>query len=463
MSTGRSKKPDVPRRRIYLDYAATTPLDPRVKKVMEPFFAERFGNPSSIYVEGAAAKKAVEEARTKIARCLEAHPDEIVFTSGGTEANNLAIFGAVGNIVFTYDRRQILFLKGAHKGVHIVTTNIEHSSVLEPLLELERRGSAEVTYVPVERDGIVKPEKIIAAIRPETALVSVMYANNEIGTIQPIAKIGKAISNLRDGLESQIPNRKSQTNSRSEIPKIRTPIFHIDACQAPSYLNCLVNALGVDLLTLDAHKIYGPKGVGCLYVRRGTPLAPQLLGGGQERGLRSATENVPGIIGFAEALRIAAAERAKESARLEKLRNQLYLSILPARLRRSEVPAGGQDTEISKRAVPLVNGSIRRGERLPNNLNISFPEIDTEFLTLQLDSAGIACSTKSSCLKDERESYVVAALGPPPAAAWRTEARRNGSGERARNTLRFTLGRGTRGPDIIEAAEALRVILRGAR
>lgn len=385
------------KKRIYLDYAATTPVDARVQRAMEPYFAEDFGNPSSIHHEGNMAKKAVDEARTKVARALEAHAEEIVFTSGGTEANNLAIFGVVNSL-------------SGKKTPHIITTNIEHSSVLEPMRELERQGRAEVSFVPVEPDGLVRPEKVVAAIRSNTVLVSVQYANNEIGTIQPILKIGKLFAQLRKA-------------------KSRYPLFHIDACQAPLYLHCLVNALGADLLTLDAHKIYGPKGVGCLFVRRGTPLTPLIFGGGQEGGLRSTTENVPGIVGLAEALQIASAERAKKSARLSALCNYLYTNVL-------------QNTTIRK---VILNGSMERGERLPNNLNISLPGVDTEMLTLQLDAAGIAVSTKSSCLKDEKESYVVAALG--------------GGASRTVSTLRFSLGRNTTKQDIEHTVRVLLKLL----
>ncbi len=383
-------------KRIYLDHASTTQLDARVRKAMEPYFAKNFGNPSSIHEEGVAAKKAVDSARTKVARALEARAEEIIFTSGGTESNNLAIFGVLNG----------------KKNAHVVTTNVEHSSVLEPLRELERRGFAEVSYIPVEPNGIVRAEKVIAAIRPNTVLVSVQYANNEIGTIQPIVKIGKMIK----ALDAQ--------SSR--------PIFHVDACQAPLYLNCLVNALDVDLLTLDGHKMYGPKGVGCLYVRRGTNLAPILFGGEQENGLRSTTENVPAIVGFAEALYFARSARAKESVRLSALRDYLYTSVL-------------QNTSIRNREI-IVNGSMEMGERLPNNLNISLPGIDTEMLTLQLDAKGIAVSTKSSCLKDEKISYVVAALD------------KNKS--RASSTLRFTLGRGTTKKDIEYTIKVLIDILK---
>lgn len=296
-------------------------------------------------------------------------------------------------------------VRSAPKFVHIVTTNIEHSSVLEPLRELERQRRAEVTYVPVEKNGIVNPEKIISAIRKNTVLVSVHYANNEIGTIQPIAKISKLLRETH-------------------------PLFHVDACQAPLYLHCLVNALGVDLLTLDGHKMYGPKGVGCLYVRRGVRLASTIFGGGQEKGLRATTENVPGIVGVAETFRLATVDRKKESIRLQQLRDHLYFLIR----------ANKQIDNV------VVNGSMEARERLPNNLNISLPGVDTEMLTLQLDAAGIACSTKSSCLKDEKISYVVAALG--------------GGAPRATSTLRFTLGRVTNKKDIEHTAKVLQRLLK---
>jgi len=371
-------------KRIYLDYAATTPLEPRARKAMEPYFSKEFANPNALYAEGIVAKKAIDKARAKVARALEAHSDEIIFTSGGTEANNLAIFGSV---------HQERFLP------HIITTNIEHSSVLEPLRELARRGEIEVSYISVEPDGIVKPEKIISAIRSNTVLISVQYANNEIGTIQPIAKIGKALRELK-----------------------HRPLFHVDACQAPLYLNCLVNALGVDLFSLDAHKIYGPKGVGCLYVRRGVNLTPILYGGGQEREMRSTTENVSGIVGFGEAISIAVSSRERESARVFVLRDILYTKVL-----------------LIKKII--VNGSIKKDERLPNNLNISLPGIDTEMLVLKLDAEGIAVSTKSSCLKDERESYVVKSL--------------NNSQLQANSTLRFTLGKYNTKKDIEYTAKTL--------
>ena len=409
-------------KRVYLDYASTTPLDARVRRVMEPFFKESFGNPSSIHTEGAVAKKALDGARTSVARSLEAHADEIVFTSGGTEANNLAIFGILSTL---YP------LSSTISKPHVVTTNIEHASVLEPLRRLERQGTIEVTYVPVESNGIVSSENIISAIRPNTVLVSVMYANNEIGTIQPVAKIGKAIKQLREGLKSHIRYPKKILNSKSKILNSRGkayPLFHVDACQAPLYLHCLVNALGVDLLSLDAHKICGPKGVGALYMRRGTSLTPLLFGGGQERGIRSTTENIPAIVGFAQALLIAVSEREKESARVGKLRDYLCAALVQ-----------GSGAEI------MLNGSMKQGERLPNNLNFSLLGVDTEFLTLQLDANGVSVSTKSSCLKDEKNSYVISALG--------------GGIGRSSSSLRCTLGRWTTKAEILSAVNSIKRLI----
>ncbi|PIQ68792.1 MAG: cysteine desulfurase NifS [Candidatus Taylorbacteria bacterium CG11_big_fil_rev_8_21_14_0_20_46_11] len=409
------------RKRIYLDYASTTPLDSRVQRVMEAYFSKTFGNPSSIHAEGVEAKKALDGARISVARSLEGRSEEVVFTSGGTEANNLAIFGVVDSLANTHGREYLL----KRGRPHVVTTTIEHASILEPLRELEKQGRCDVTYVEVEPRGIIQPERIISALRANTVLVSVQYANNEIGTIQPIRKIGQMLQSFRS-------TKRSAQRSTLNVAKNRIPIFHTDACQAPLYLRCLVNALGVDLMTLDGHKMYGPKGIGVLYVRRGTPLAPILLGGGQEKGMRSTTENIPAVVGFAEALRIATGEREKESIRITKLRNHLYSCML-------------KDMKIDF----VVNGSMKEGERLPNNLNVSFPGIDTEFLTLQLDASGVAVSTKSSCLTGEKESYVVKALG--------------GGARSAGATLRFTLGRHTTKKEIEYTTSVLLKLLEKGR
>ncbi|MES2087463.1 MAG: cysteine desulfurase family protein [Patescibacteria group bacterium] len=394
-------------KRIYLDYASTTPLDPRVLKAMVPYFSKKFGNPSSIHAEGLEAKKAVDVARLGVARLLEAHADEIVFTSGGTESNNLAIFGVVKALEET--RRKI-------SEMHFVTTVIEHSSVLECFRELESRG-AKVDYVEVKENGVVDPQVILNVLRKETVLVSVGYANNEIGTIQPIREISKLLS---------IHNSKFVIRNSPNEKKFRT-FFHSDGSQAPLYLDCKPEHLGVDLLTLDGHKMYGPKGVGALYLRRGTALHSILAGGGQERGLRSTTENVPGIIGFAKAFEIADSIRKKESERLTKLRDYFYSNVL-------------QNIGIEK---VIVNGDLKL--RLPNNVNISIPGFDSEFGVLKLDALGIACSTKSSCLGSSGGSYVVEALG--------------GKKERSLSTLRFTFGRETKKSDLDYLLKALTRII----
>lgn len=388
-----------------MDYASTTPLDESVLKAMLPCFGKKFGNASSIHAEGVEAKKILDTARRNVARLLQAREREIIFTSGGTESNNLAIFGTV-NATAKSDKRRT---NTVWRGMHIVTTNIEHSSVLEPIRELERRGVS-VTYVPVEPNGIVDANKIGAALRPDTVLVSIGYANNEIGTIQPILKIAKFIRDFQN-------RRLKILNFKLKTVKNRLPIFHSDGSQAPLYLNCNVSRLGVDLLTLDGHKMYGPKGVGLLYVKNGVNISPIIFGGGQERGLRSTTENIPLIVGLSKAFEIASKYREKESKRLTSLRDYCYSSVL-------------QNTGIEI----VLNGSMENGQRLPNNINISIPGLDVEFATLKLDVSGIACSTKSSCLGSGGGSYVVRALGKGEA--------------RALSTLRFTFGRDTTKSDI---------------
>lgn len=393
------------RKRVYLDYASTTPLDPRVLKAMLPYFGKKFGNPSSIHAPGVEAKKALDESRKSVASMLQARESEIIFTSGGTESNNLAIFGIISAAEIADRRGTNAGLRGSRERyklgkIHIVTTNIEHSSVLEPIRELERRGVS-VTYVPVRPNGIVDPKKIAAALRPETVLVSVGYANNEIGTIQPIREISKIV--------------RAHSFQTFKLLNFQTR-FHSDGSQAPLYLDCNVSRLGVDLLTLDGHKMYGPKGVGLLYVKEGVELSPIIFGGGQERGLRSTTENIPLIVGLSKAFEIASRYREKESKRLTRLRDYFYSSVL-------------QKTRIEN---VVINGDMK--ERLPNNVNISIPGLDVEFATLKLDAAGIACSTKSSCLGSSGGSYVVRALGLGEARAF--------------STLRFTFGRDTTKPDI---------------
>lgn len=396
-------------KRIYLDHAATTPLDACVFVAMRPFLAKEFGNPSALYREGVVAQKAVREARKKIAQALFAHPDEIIFTGSGTESNNLAIRGTVRSVQEKIQENR------AKKKPHIITSAIEHPSVLSVCQALEQEEVA-VSYVGVDNNGIIKLDELKKSLRKETALVSVMYANNEIGTIQPIRGIAKIIRMWRKH-HMRISNsltRFAGEGSRSHH-NIPFPYFHIDACQAVNYLPLHVEYLGVDLLTLNGSKIYGPKGVGALFVRRGVPIDPILYGGGQEYGLRPGTENVAGIVGLAEAVTVTERMKAKESKRLTKLRDDLIKAVF------KKIP----DT--------MLNGD--QFARLPNNVNISIPGIESEHLIIELDAHGIAVSARSACKSmDEEGSHVIMALGRETAG---TES-----------GVRFTLGRSTTKKDI---------------
>lgn len=378
-------------KRIYLDHSATTYLDKRVKRAMEPFWGKNFGNPSALYEEGRKAKKALNQARTDIASFINARPDEIIFTGGGTESDNLAIFGV------------IKVLGSRTPKSHIITTKIEHHAVLDAVKNLEKEGF-EATYLNVDRNGLVDPVDVKKALRPETALVSIIYANNEIGTIQPISEISEIIKKFRDfRRESKIKNQESY------------PLFHTDACQAAGYLEMDVKKLGVDLMTINGSKIYGPKGIGFLYVRSGVKLKPIIYGGGQERSLRSGTENVPAIVGLAEAFKIAQKERKKESARLTKLRDKLAKGII--------------------KTVPKTTLNGHPKKRLPNNVNVSILGIEGESAVLYLDAFGISVSTGSACTSRSLEpSHVIFALGRPS--------------EYSHSSLRFTLGRKTNEKEI---------------
>jgi cysteine desulfurase len=384
MSTQKSK-------RIYLDHAATTPMDSRVLSAMQKTAKTIFGNPSSIHKEGVLAKRELESARKDIAKIIGAQPDELIFTGGGTEANNLAIFSAPH-----WDIR----CPNVGLRAHIIVSSIEHPSVLECVRELDKRG-AEITYLPVGPGGIVSVKSVAEAIKENTVLVSVMYANNEIGTIQPITEIAKVI-------------RRSKSK----------PLFHTDACQATNYLDMNVLRLGVDLMTFNASKMYGPKGVGALYVKRGIKLSPILFGGGQEKGTRSGTENVAGIRGFEEAMKIAEKIKTKESVRLLKLRDFFVSEVL------------------KKNPNAVLNGDAIR--RLPNNVNFSFPDSDGEEIVIQLDAHGIAVSTGSACANishDGKVSHVLLSL----------VADQN----LARGGVRFTLGRETTKEDIAKTVKEL--------
>jgi cysteine desulfurase len=355
---------------VYFDNHATTPVDPRVLEAMLPYFTEKFGNAASRNHEfGWRAEEAVENARAQIARLINAHPKEIVFTSGATESDNLAIKG----VAETH----------RHKGNHIITQVTEHKAVLDSCKRLESSGY-EITYLPVDRDGLIDPDDLAKAITPKTILISIMYANNEIGVIQPIGQIGR-------------------------IAKKSNVLFHVDAVQAIGKIPVDVQEDGIDLLSISAHKLYGPKGVGALYVRRKNPrvqIAPMIDGGGHERGMRSGTLNVPGIVGLGKACELCQREMAAEAARLGQLRDKL----------KNALESGLDNT--------AVNGSLTH--RLPNNLNISFAYVEGESLLMGIND--VAVSSGSACTSAAIEpSYVLRALGV--------------SDDLAHSSIRFGLGR----------------------
>jgi cysteine desulfurase len=359
---------------VYLDHAGTTALDPKVLEAMIPYFTERFGNPSSLHTVGQEARYALDEARERVAGVLNCRPREVVFTGGGTESDNAAIHGVATALHET--------------GNHIITSSVEHHAVLHACQYLESQGF-EVTYLPVDADGMVQPEAIYNAINERTTLVTIMYGNNEIGTINPIADIAKSIKKRAEELS-------------------RTIVFHTDAVQAAGYLSLDAVELGVDLLSLSGHKFHGPKGTGVLYIKRGTPYLPLIHGGGQERERRSGTENIPGIIGLSLALEAADSAREETGKRCAALRNHIIASV------QERIPGS------------RLNGHAT--QRLANNANFSFTGVEGEPILLGLDMARIAASSGSACSSGSLEpSHVLLALGQ--------------SAEIARGSLRLTLGR----------------------
>jgi len=372
--------------RIYLDHAATTPTDERVVQAMLPYLTGAWGNPSSIYAEAREARKGLDGARRTVAEVLGCKPNEVIFTSGGTEADNLALRG-----VAQAARR---------RGDHIITTAIEHHAVLHECERLEKEG-VRITYLPVDGEGFVDFDALRAALDDRTVLVSVMYANNEVGTTEPIAEV-------------------------SRVVKARDPhiVVHTDAVQAAGALELDVDALGVDLLSIAAHKIYGPKGVGALFVRNRTPFLPQTVGGSQERNRRAGTENVSGAVGLATALRLADDEMTERNARLIAMRDRLL----------DQVP----------RRVPgtIITGPLDRSRRLPNSASFAFENVEGEAVLLQLDLLGIAASSGSACTTASLEpSHVLVAMGVP---------------ERyLRGSLRLTLGHGNTMADVDRLLDVL--------
>ena len=359
---------------IYLDHAGTTAMDPLVLEAMLPYFSQLYGNPSSVHTVGQEARHALDTARERVANVLHCRSNEVVFTSGGTEADNAAIHGAATALQET--------------GNHIITSSVEHHAVLHPCQYLENMGF-EVTYLPVDAHGMVSPASIYNAITDRTTLVTVMLGNNEIGSINPISEISAAVKRRADELE-------------------RTIVVHTDAVQAAGFLELNVRTLGVDMLSLSGHKFYGPKGSGVLFVRRGAPFLPLILGGGQERERRSGTENIAAIVGLSVALELADSARAENSARCTVLRDLIIERVL------AEIP-GTQ-----------LNGHPT--ERLPNNVNFSFEGVEGEPILLGLDLSGIAASSGSACSSGSLEpSHVLLALGQ--------------TAELARGSLRITLGK----------------------
>ena len=368
-------------RLIYMDHAATTPVRPEVMRAMLPFFSENFGNPSSIYEMAQQSRGAVDQARRTIAQALGCRASEVVFTSGGTESDNAAIKGVATAL------RNI--------GNHVITSSIEHHAVLHACHQLEQFGF-DVTYLPVDEYGLVDPDDVAGAITERTTLVSVMLANNEIGTIEPVAEIAAVVDR--------------------EARRVGRKIYvHTDAVQALGALDVNVQELGVDLLSLSGHKLYGPKGVGALYIKRGTPFEPLISGGGQEREKRSGTENVPSIVGLAEAVRLAELERAEITPRVARLRDKIISSI--------------------HERIPDAKLNGHPDQRLPNNVNVSFESVEGEPVLLGLDFAGICASSGSACSSASLEpSHVLTAIGLPA--------------DLAQGSLRITIGRETTDEDI---------------
>jgi len=376
-------------KQIYFDYAATTPVDPRVKKAVEPFFKEKFGNTMSIHKFGQEAKIALEKSRETVADLINAKPNEIIFTGSATESNNFALKGVT--------------FANKNKGKHIIISQIEHPCIMETASWLEKQG-LKMTRVPVNKYGLINPLDVKKAIRKDTILVSITHASNEIGAIQPIERIGK-------------------------ICRSKGVYFHTDAVQSLGKIPIDVNKMNIDLLTASSHKIYGPKGAACLFVRQGVKIEPLLHGGGQEMGLRGSTSNIPAIVGFAKACEICKKEMKKETQRLIKLRDKVIKNVL----------------KIEK---AYLNGHPEK--RLPNIANFWFSFIEGESLVVRLDLKGIAVSTGSACSSAKLEpSHVLLAIGLKP--------------QQAHSSLRISLGRWTTGKEVDYLIKVLPNIVKSLR
>jgi cysteine desulfurase len=373
---------------IYLDYAAATPLDPVVEKAMQPYWQQNFYNPSATYLAGKKVAADIAQARAEVASVLGAKPSEVIFTAGGTESDNLAIHGVMQQ----------------YPTANLLISAVEHEAVLQAAAAYQHQ------LIPVKPSGGIELDKLTSMIDDQTVLISVMYANNEVGTIQPIKRLSQIVQRVR----------QARAKAGNNLPLY----VHTDASQAVNYLDIHVSRLGVDLMTLNGGKIYGPKQTGALFVKTGLTLEPQIVGGGQERKLRSGTENVPGIIGFATALKLVQAERIKEAPRL-KLLQEFFEKQL-----QSSLPA------------IIINGGK---QRLPNNIHLTIPGADNERLMMELDEQGIICAVGSACsASSEEPSHVLKALGLSDAEA--------------QSSLRFTMGRQTTQKDIATVVQALRKI-----
>jgi len=383
-------------------------MDEEVVKAMVPFYNKKFANPSSLYKIGREAARAIADSRESVAKVLNCQAEEIVFTAGGTESDNLAIFGIANQFIRQPPENP--------KNYHLVTTQIEHSAVLESFRALEQKGF-QVTYLPVDKFGLVSPDELMKALKPNTILLSIMYANNEIGTIQPIAEIASIIKNYR----------QIQQVGKSKNPIY--PILHTDGCQAAGYLDLDVDKLGVALMTLNGSKIYGPKQIGLLYKRKEIKLAPILYGGEQEGKMRPGTENVAAIVGFAKALELANKAKKEESKRLTKLRDYFVMELL-------KIPE------------TILNGHHQ--QRLPNNINVTFKRIEGESIMLKLDAKEIYVSTGSACHSlSLKPSHVILAIGQDAGAA--------------HGSMRFTMGKSTTKKDIDQVLKVLPKIINDLR
>jgi cysteine desulfurase len=373
---------------IYLDNAASTPVHEQVLHEMIPFLQDQFGNPSSIHRYGRFAQRAIQNARKQIAHLINSEPNEILLTSGGTESNNTALFG----------------LAHAAKGNHIITSSIEHEAILEPCKKLEKEGF-EITYIPVDNSGLVNSKDIEKSITPETCLVSIMFANNEVGTIQPIQEISKICH------DKQI-------------------VFHTDAVQAVGKVKIDVKELGIDMLSISSHKINGPKGVGSLYIKKGIKIIPFIFGGGQENGMRSGTENVASIVGFGKACQLAQENMKQNILHLQNIRNNLIAKVM--------------------KEIPLVTLNGHSDQRIANNAHFTFLGVNGEDLIIKLDENGIAASTGSACsVRVQKESHVLKAMGF--------------SHDQIAGSLRLTVGISNTDSEIEKTVEILKKVVKELR